>query len=199
MSKHLFIVHRWAGSADADWYPCLQSKLPSDVVVHISDYPEAKLPVIEKWVPYLSEQVSNELKKVGTTLKEDLSNAYFIGHSVGTQTVGRYLATLPENTHVGGAVLVGAWFTVNESWESLNPWLNTPFDYDRVKQVTKEHPIVAIVSDNDRFTNGEAMTKNIELLKERYNAEIIMRPGENHFNEKEEPGVVEQVLAMLSK
>ncbi len=108
------------------------------------------------------------------------------------------LATLPENTRVG-AVLVGAWFTVNESWESLNPWLNTPFDYDRVKQVTKEHPIVAIVSDNDRFTNGEAMTKNIELLKERYNAEIVMRPGENHFNEKEEPGVVEQVLAMLSK
>lgn len=38
-------------------------------------------------------------------------NTYFIGHSIGCQSIDRYLEILPSETKIGGVVYVAGWLT----------------------------------------------------------------------------------------
>ncbi|KKQ37224.1 MAG: hypothetical protein US53_C0024G0012, partial [Candidatus Woesebacteria bacterium GW2011_GWA1_37_7] len=47
-------------------------------------------PKIKEWVPFLQENMSNPDEET-----------HFVGHSIGCQTILRYLETLSEKTKVG--------------------------------------------------------------------------------------------------
>jgi hypothetical protein len=196
-TKHLFLVHRWGGNVTVDWYPFLAKSLNESVAFHSSDYPEPTQPVAAIWVEHLRQQVQNELERPQTTLKSDLSNAYFVGHSVGTQTIMRYFAELPIDKRVGGAVLVAGWMLLNDPFFLLKPWLD-PFDFDRVKTVTKDRPMVALVSDNDNFTFDDVMLQSNKLLREQVNAKIVMCHHQFHFRDEGNMHVVRAVHKMLN-
>src|SRR3989338_2892141 len=102
MKKRVFIVHMWDGRPTDGWYGWLKKELEQrGFKVYVPAMPKTSAPKIKPWIAHLS-------KIVGPPDK----NTFFVGHSIGCQTILRYLETLPPNTRVGGAVFVAGWFTL---------------------------------------------------------------------------------------
>lgn len=145
--------------------------------------PDTDAPVIEKWVNYL-------LKIVGTPNKE----TYFVGHSIGCQAILRYLEKI--NSPVGGAVFVSGWFNLknmedDEVKEIAEPWITTPINLNKVKQVLPKSAL--IISDNDPYNCYEENVKKFKQL----GSEIITLHKAGHITEndgfKELPEIVEKL------
>ena len=140
--KRVIIVHRWEGGSRDDWRPWLKSELEKlGYEVQVPDMPDTNTPVVDKWVKKLVEVV-------GTPD----ANTYFVGHSIGCQTILRYLETI--NTPVGGAVFVAGWFNLDnlesdEVKEIAKPWIETPINLEKVKSVLPTATL--IISENDPY------------------------------------------------
>ena len=123
-------------------------------------------------------------------------DTYFVGHSIGCQTILRYLDSLPQNTKVGGAVLVAGFLKTKpletkEEVETVTPWLETPINFEKVKRACK---FTATFSDDDSYVPLE----NAQLFKEKLGAKTIIEKNKGHFTEadgvKELPVVLEELL-----
>jgi predicted alpha/beta hydrolase family esterase len=185
MDRPLFIVPRWAGRPDTDFYSWLEAQIREArqgiSSVRTLDMPNPAQPTIEAWVGALG-------RAVGPT---PAPSTVLMGHSVGCQTVLRYLATLPPGQAVDGVLLVAAWWDVDKPWESIVPWIETPLDLARVRAAARR--FVVLLSDNDPFTADHA--RNRRLWEERLGAEAVLVPGARHFNNPREPAVLETLLS----
>ena len=156
--KRIIIVHRWQGGPNDDWRPWLKTELEKrDYQVLVPEMPETNAPVIEKWVGKLAEIVGEPGK-----------DTYFVGHSIGCQAILRYLETI--DTPVGGAVFVAGWFNLEnmeteEEKKIAEPWINTPIDLVKVRQVLHESTL--IISDNDPYGCFEENKKRFKELGSR--------------------------------
>ncbi|MCI0619636.1 alpha/beta hydrolase [Candidatus Wolfebacteria bacterium] len=190
MKKRVIIVHRWSGSPTSDWYPWLKSKLEKrgfEVVVPVMGDTEE---------PTISEWVDNLPKVVGEPNEWTL----FVCHSIGTQTVWRYLEGIGERK-VGGVVAVAPWFHLehleDEDVERIvRPWLETPIDFAEVRRAAEK--VVAFFSDNDPY--GVSQDTDGVVLKEKLGAELVLIPEAGHFTEDdgytEFPEVLDVVLQL---
>ncbi len=189
MIKRVFIIHGWDGYPDEGWFPWLKKELEKNgFQVHIPAMPKPAEPQIDRWVSYLSTIVGavNE-------------NTYFVGHSIGCQTILRYLESLPAHKKVGGAIFVAGWFTLmnlqtdNEK-RIAQPWLEIPIDFDKVKSHTEK--FFAFFSDNDDVVPKENKT----LFKKRLGAKTLIEHNKGHFSGSDEvtelPKVLKTILAM---
>ncbi len=193
--KKVFIVHGWGGNPDEAMLKWIREELQKRGFEVIAPaMPDTNNPKINIWVGFLADLV-----------KSVDENTYFIGHSVGCQTVLRYLETLPDNINVGGTVLIAPWVILtlenldeSESPEIAKPWIETPIDYEKVKKTTKN--IIAILSDNDPFV---PLNENKEIFKERLNARTIILHNKGHFTEDdgitELPEALEALEKMMNK
>ena len=168
--KRVFIIHSWSGSPDESLYRWLKSELEKKgFEVVVPEMPEPEEPEIEAWVSKLKEIVGEQTK-----------DTILVGHSIGCQTVLRYLEKLHPGALVGGVVFIAPWLTLSnlesdEERRVAGPWLNTSIkETDVVKHTPK---ITAIFSDNDPSVPSE----NIELFKKRFNAEVIIEREKGHF------------------
>jgi len=187
MEKRVFIVHGWDGYPEEGWFPWLKRELEAKgFTVLVPQLPEPSQPRIHTWVPALAQTV-------GTADTE----CYFVGHSMGCQTIARYLATLPAGMQVGGAVFVAGFFKHLSGLEN-DPevvatdkhWLETPIDLDNVKS----HLInsVAIFSDNDPFVPLD----NQADFTQRLGSTVITERGMGHFSGSD--GVTKLPVALQS-
>lgn len=188
MTKRAFIVHGWSGNPQEGWFPWLKEELEKkgfDVSIPAMPHPDE--PVIADWVSHLASEVG---------LPD--SDTYFIGHSVGCQTILRYLETL--DTIVGGTVCVAGWFTLSDletDEEKIigKPWLQTPIDFEKVKQVCPR--ITALFSDDDEVVPLQA---NRPAFQEKLGANIVVETGKGHFSGSdgvtELPSALQAVLDM---
>lgn len=185
MDRPLFIVPRWAGRPDTDFYLWLESQVREArrgiSSVRTLDMPNPAQPTIDAWVGALARAVG----------PEPAPSTLLMGHSVGCQTVIRYLATLPPGRVIDGVLLVAAWWDVDKPWESIVPWIETPVELARVRAAARR--FVVLQSDNDPFTADHA--RNKRLWEERLGAEVITAPGSRHFNNPREPAVLETLLS----
>ncbi len=191
MQKRVFIVHCWEGTPEYCWYPWLKNELESrGFLVFIPQLPKAEEPRIKNWVPALAEIV-------GTPDEQ----TYFVGHSMGCQTIARYLESLSGDVKVGGAVFVAGFFSKLSNIEDdeivrsvVDEWLNTPLDLTKVKNHLKKS--IAIFSDNDPYVPIE----NQEDFKNKLGSKIIIEHTKGHFSGSngiwELPIVLESVLEM---
>lgn len=129
--------------------------------------PNTDEPDINAWVSHLT-------KLVGKADKD----TYFVGHSIGCQTIMRYLSTINEPS--GGAVFVGGWFTLKdledeETAEIAKPWLETQIDFSKIKKNCKK--ITALFSDNDQFVPLE----NVNMFEKNLGAKTITVSKQGHF------------------
>lgn len=183
MNKRIFIIHRWDGSPEADWHPWLKRKLESrGFIVNIPAMPESSEPKIEAWVSHLSKIVGNVDE-----------NTFFVGHSIGCQTILRYLESLPSDVKVGGAIFVAGWLTLqnlssDKEREIAKPWLETPIDFEKARQHSNK--FVAIFSDNDEFVP----LSNKEIFEQRLKAKTILEHNKGHFSDDD--GVRELVSVL---
>src|SRR3989344_2667622 len=146
MKKRVFIVHGWDGYPEEGWFPWLKKGLETKgFEVFVPQLPKPEEPRINNWVTKLEEVVG----------KPD-QNTFFVGHSMGCQTIARYLDKLPEGVEVGGAVFVAGFFKRLTNLEDdkvvhsvVNEWLKTPLNFDKIK--THLNKSIAIFSDNDPY------------------------------------------------
>lgn len=178
--KRAIIVHGWDGFPEECWFPWLKRELEArGFAVSVPQMPDAAHPHIETWVPKLAEVVG--------TPDEDL---YLIGHSMGVQTIMRYLASI--NVKIGGFVAVAGFFTLIldelEEKSVAEPWLATPIDTERVR--TNANKITSIFSDDDKYVPLE----NIDFFKSKLGAEVVLLHGRGHMGGGDDANEVHQIL-----
>ncbi len=190
MKKRVIIVHGWGGYPEEGWFPWLKRELEKQgFTVTVPQMPDTETPRIGAWVSHLAEVVD-----------EPDEHTYFVGHSIGCQTILRYLETI--DVKVDGVILVAGFFDVLTGLESdeeraiAKPWLETPIDFEKVKQATDT--IVAIFSDNDPFVPLE---KNRNIFEEKLGAHVFVENNKGHFSGPtdkcmELPIALEAVLAL---
>jgi len=189
--KRVFIVHKWEGAPNSDWYGWLQAQLErKGFEVHVPEMPNSLAPKIDEWVEYLKEQI-------GTPE----GDTYLVGHSMGCQAILRYLSGISGEARIGGALLVAGFVNVRKGVfdglqsEIIRPWLKTKIDLGRAKKHSKR--FVSIFSDNDPYIPlSDSKTFEREL-----GSKIIIIPKAGHFSEdsgyKELHVALNELLKML--
>lgn len=190
MAKRAFIIHRWDGLPDGDWYPWLRDELEQKgFKVTVPAMPDTSEPKIGAWVSHL--------RKIAGQPDED---TYFIGHSIGCQAIMRYLET--SNAKIGGLIFVAGWFHLknleNEEVEEIaGPWLTTPINFPRIKERTSK--ITVFLSSNDPFDYSK---ENEIGFKELLSARVFMETNLGHFTADDGvskvPAVLKEILRMAS-
>lgn len=187
--KEIYIVHGWEGSPRNDWMPWAKKELTKlSYEVHIPEMPDTSHPKISTWVAFLKKVIKNPNKKT-----------ILIGHSIGCQTILRYLETLPENQKVDKVILVAGWITLTpmttrtkEEQEIVKPWFETPIDLKKVKQ--QANSFIAIFSDNDPYVPYK---ENSKTYHEELDAKIILQKDQGHFSEDAEITKLPILLELL--
>lgn len=190
--KKVFIIHGWGGSPDEEIHKWLKSELQSHgFQVKVPKMPLPEEPQIKKWIPFLQKLAPNPDE-----------NTFFIGHSIGCQTILRYLETLPEKTKIGGVVLLAPWTTLletsyenpDEEREIAKQWIETPINWEKVKSLSGN--FVSIFSDDD-FCVPLSESK---IFEEKLNSKIIVEHSKGHFTMENDiskvPSVLDSILEM---
>ncbi len=185
--QKVLLVHGWDGGPDKDWFPWLAAALKNrgyDVIA--PQLPDAHEPSREKWIPALR-----------TAIRERESDMYFVAHSMGCQTLLRYLAELPEGITVPGALFVAGFVKPLRNLEGsaeekvAASWTSEPLDLYRVKAHLAKS--VALFSDNDPWVGLD----NADLFRDKLGADVVIESGREHFNEHEEPSVLNAFLRLV--
>lgn len=190
MKKRVFIIHGWEGFPEEAWFPWAKEELQKigfDVVV--PRMPHAEAPEMDRWVTFMH----------GVVGACD-GDTYFIGHSIGCQTILRYLGTLADGTRAGGAVLVAGWVSLTsmavrtpEEQLIARPWLERSIPYEKILTHTKN--FAGIFSDNDPYVPPDNQLTYCEKL----GADCIMVPGRGHFNEESNTRELPEAVFALRK
>ena|SRR3989344_5779709 len=186
--KRAIIVHGWDGFPENHWFPWLKNKLEEkNFHVIVPQMPDPGNPKIEPWVSSLK-------KVVGKPDQE----TFFVGHSIGCQTILRYLEKIHPETRVGGVLFVGGWVNLNpkamedgESKSIAKPWLIKNIDWKKVKLHCNK--FIAIFSDNDPFVP----VQDAQIFKENLNAKTIIVKRKEHFTKKGSLSDVPEVLNLF--
>jgi predicted alpha/beta hydrolase family esterase len=184
------LVHRWGGSPESDWYPWLKSEIEKrGAKMIIPQMPNPDYPQIEPWVSTLQKTIPH--------LDE---HTYLVGHSIGCQTILRYLERVHETEEVGGVVLVAPWTKLKpESYEKpeekaiAKPWLETPIDWKKI--FCHDHNTTCIFSEDDPYVYIE----EAEFFRNKLNADIILEKDMGHFTIYDQMTTFPQLLHVLDR
>lgn len=173
INKRVIIVHGWDGYPEKGWFPWLKKELKDKgFEVIVPQLPDPSSPRIYNWVPVLAS----------TADKVD-ENTYFVGHSMGCQTIARFLETLPEGVKVGGVVFVAGFFkrlTGLEDdpavQETDKHWLGAPINFEKIKKHLSKS--IAIFSNDDPWVPLD----NQDDFRDKLGSKIIIEHGMGHFS-----------------
>jgi len=190
--KKVIIIHGWGGYPEKIWFPWLKDELENlGFFVLVPQLPDSGIPTIENWLPALN-----------TTITNPDEETFLVGHSMGCQTIIRYLESLPENIKIGGAVFVAGFLDCLTNMSAVEnkiaePWLKTPIDFDSVKSHLKTS--TAIFSDDDPFVPLDEQNN----FRDQLGSKIIVKTSAGHFSEEtkttELPIVLEEILKISAK
>lgn len=172
-----FLVHGWGGGPKTDWLPWMAKQLRElGHKVSVPKMPNTNKPVMHKWIAALA-------LTVGTPDKETI----LVGHSIGCQTILRYVSILPEGQKIGKIVLVAPWIKLksceDEEKSVAEPWEETPINWKGIRTHCKD--ITCFFSTNDQYVSvGEA-----KIFEKNLGAKIIIEKNKGHFSRGE--GIVE--------
>jgi len=171
--KRVFIIHGWGGKPEHGWYLWLKKELEAKgFKAELPQMPDSEEPKIESWV--------SKLKEIVGKVDEE---TFFVGHSVGCQTILRYLQTLNDDTKLAKVILVAPWMHLEEKIieeegeevrEIARPWIETPIDFEKIRSFAE---YICLFSDNDYYVP----LSDSRIFKEKLNAEIIVQKEKWHF------------------
>ena len=191
MIDRIVIVPRWAGGPSNDWYPWALVELARShpkLRVDVLELPNRDAPVIDQCVAALETELGTDLSALASTL--------LVGHSVGCQALMRYLAQQPspsDRDAVPNLVCVAGWWTVDEPWPSIRPWIDTPISLAQLR--SNAATITALISDDDPFTKDSRA--NQATWEQRLDADVRVNVGGKHFNGAQEPAVLELLRSFV--
>ncbi|MFH1376623.1 MAG: alpha/beta hydrolase [Candidatus Woesearchaeota archaeon] len=173
--KRFIIIHGWDGNSEEPMLKWFKEKIKKKGFnVSVPEMPNSAEPKIEEWV-----------QKIKEVVQEPNSETNFIGHSVGCQGILRYLESINPKFKVGRLILIAPWMYLNEKTieeegeevkEIARPWMETPIDWNKIKEHLEEKPI-CIFSDNDPYVP----LSNENLFKEKIGAEVVIEHNKGHF------------------
>ncbi|MEK6840980.1 MAG: alpha/beta fold hydrolase [Nanoarchaeota archaeon] len=167
--KKVFIIHGWGGNPKEPWFVWIKKELEKrNFKVIIPKMPNPNYPKINVWVSKLKKQIKNPDE-----------NTYLIGHSIGCQTILRYLQVL--NKKIGGCIFVAGWFDLKnlekEEKPIAKPWIKNKINFNKIKTTTKN--FIAILSDNDPYG---ALNLNKKIFKNKLGAKVIIEHNKGHLS-----------------
>jgi uncharacterized protein len=189
--ERIAMVPRWSGGPNHDWYPWIRAELAAShpqVRVDVVELPNRDAPVIEQCVAALEAELGTDVASLANTL--------LVGHSVGCQAIMRYLAEQPPGADpeaLPRLVCVAGWWTVDEPWPSIRPWIDTPLALPRLR--ANQGSVTVLLSDNDPFTRDARA--NQQTWEQRLDADVRVNPGGRHFNGEQEPAVLKLIRELL--
>jgi predicted alpha/beta hydrolase family esterase len=175
MAKKVYLIHGWGGTGSGGWFDWLKDELPKKGFEVVSfDMPDTDTPKIEKWVKFLEEKINpNDIDE----------KTYFVGHSIGCQTILRFIEKMHKTKKIGGCVFVAGWFDLiniePEELEIAHPWINQQIHFERILEHCNN--FLAIFSDNDPYVHLDEVKK----FKDDLGAKIIIKKKQEHFNNTE--------------
>lgn len=176
--KKVIIVHGWSGSPKEPTHIYLKNELENlGFQVTVPEMPNKNHPEIESWVNHLLSICPNPDK-----------DTHFIGHSIGCQTILRYLEKLNSRSKVGKIVLLAPWFHLQnlegpESEAIAKPWIEKGMNIEKINKHISE--ITCIFSDNDLWVP----LSDKDIFQKLFNAKISIQHNKGHFTEDD--GVLE--------
>lgn len=170
--QRVFVVHGWGESPEAGWFPWIKAELVKEgFEPHVLEMPTPAWPQIDSWVSFLSAAVR----------KSD-TKTILVGHSVGCQTILRYLEKLPAGAKVGGIVLIAGWLTLkpaaleDEDTKAIaDPWLHRPMSWVKIKPHLERAAIIA--SDDDPYVPMEDQ----HVFHQHLGAPVTIVRGQGHL------------------
>ena len=185
--KHAYLIHGWGGKPEGGFRPWLRDQLhAAGWAVTILKLPHSDFPIIAEWMLYTKETIQNPD-----------SETLIVGHSLGGQVALRFAESISGISHIGKIILVApviqTVFGLTDGQKKIiHPWLVAPIDDEKVKKCCSN--IVGFFSDTDRWIPKE----NMEFLKKRFNAKIIVESGMGHYNSESGiasvPAVYKEIL-----
>lgn len=173
-----YIIHGWGANPESDWFPWLKKQLEDlNFHVEIPEMPNTEEPKIKDWVEKLSKTISPD------------EHVFLIGHSIGCQTILRYLEALEEGKKIKSIVLVAPWLNINytnlddKEKEIAKPWAESKIDLIKVKSHVDD--VTIIYSSTDPFS----LIEDIIEMEEKLEAIAIDLGEKGHLNA--EAGITE--------
>lgn len=172
------MIHGWGGGPEIDFFPWAKEELTKmGFEVVTPEMPDSNYPKIDFWIKKLADTA-------GTPREDDI----LIGHSIGCQTIQRYLETLPTGTKVQKIILIAPWtvltertFTeMGEDRSVVAEWLEKPINYEKIKPMTDSW--TAVFSDDDPFVDYE---QNYRVYQDKLGAKIILEKSQGHFSSEQ--------------
>ncbi|HVC58695.1 MAG TPA: alpha/beta fold hydrolase [Candidatus Acidoferrales bacterium] len=183
------IIHGWSAEPTSDWFPWLRKELEQlGIKCIIPKMPNTDAPEISEWVA----ELSSVMQGVG-------GDIIFVGHSIGCQTIIRYLERT-EGTLKADAIFVAGWINQlmlveDQDAKIARPWLTLPIDWKMVRpHISKS---VAIFSEDDPYV---PLTE-AEVFKRELDSKIIVEKDKGHYSldtgVDSVPAVLDEILLML--
>jgi predicted alpha/beta hydrolase family esterase len=149
--QKVYIIHGYKGVPNGGWRPWLMGELnKKDIFACVLEMPTPNTPVKREWV-----------KTIRDIVKEQTSEVYLVGHSLGVRAILSYLETV--DSPIAGAVLVsGRYYSASDN-PSLSSFYEEPIDISKIKSLSKN--FVVIHGDNDPHTplsDAERFAKEID-------------------------------------
>ena len=184
--KTAIIVHRWDGNSKSDWCPWLKNELENKGYnVKVPEMPNTDKPKINAWISHLK-------KIIGKPNKDTI----LIGHSIGCQTIMRYLEKENFNDKVN-VIFVAGWFKLDnlenkEVEEIARPWLKTTINFDKVKE--KIGNLIVFLSSNEPYNY---IKENKETFERNLGAKVFILKNKGHFTEDDNIKKLPEVLEFI--
>lgn len=163
--KNAIILHGTDNTPEGNWFRWLEKQLQErDYEVWLPQLPDAAQPNAEKY--------NRLLLNHGFDFNDE---TILIGHSSGAVAILNLLQELPESVKIKAAFLVGV-FKGPLGISARSELFPKPFDFSKIKSHCEK--FVFIHSDNDPY----CPLSDAEFLSEKLDGELVIEPGQGHFN-----------------
>ncbi len=159
--KNAIIVHAWDSAPEQHWY-LEEKKLLEDLGYRVSvpKLPGGNWPKLDEWLP-LIEGLESDRETI------------FIGHSLGTPAILRYLEKSRQKVD---KVISIAGFAEDLGFDETRNFIERPFDWAEIKLLADKFIIIA--QKNDPYVPVDA-AYNVALHS---GGDWILLDGDNHFD-----------------
>lgn len=174
--KNALILHGAQNNSSGNWFPWLKEKLEKKAFkVWVPDMPNAEKPILKDWLYYI---FSN---------KNWIFNAdsIIIGHSAGATFTLKVIESLPGGIIINKAIMVSPFAGMGKlkwTYKYKRSLVEKPMDFKKTKKSCRNFYFFA--SNNDKYDCG---IDQAEILQKHLGGEIILKPGEGHFNLETDP------------
>jgi uncharacterized protein len=168
--KNAIILHGTLGSPAGNWFAWLKTELENKgLQVWLPQLPHAEQPSLREWADFVQEECPFAIK----------SETLIVGHSSGA--ILSLILAQQNDVLVGGVVAVSAFHDNSLQWEPNSRLFDVPFNWSAIQYNATE--LLFIHSNNDPYVP----LAQAQYVAESCKAELIVIPGEGHFNLEQSP------------